>query len=1796
MRETPPLGKTNSEKITLQPKTEKAARLFQYLSEVQKMKEKKVLSISDYGRDGKIFWLSELTSFVNEGASSLRFGPTLVDALGESENADGNEDSATVFELPRPEVIEFPQPSGEIKKHLSNDGMNPTRRPEVVIPVAPADEEELEAVELLEEEIEEWLRHWGEWANNERYKKLYQEMFELQTKANQQADEYELILGLGSLYWALPDGDTINRPLFSTKLSIEMDKHSGQLTLSCDDGIVAAELDVIPPEHLADSRFIVDVKSELENLGGDVLNPSTFSGLGKLTANSLSTDAVYVEGLKRPAASDRPTLAWAPVVILRPRQRTGLAVSFAAIAETILETGRIPDGMAALIDPNQQASVTSPAGVGALYENDNDIFSPLPLNDRQKAVLERVDTHAQTIVQGPPGTGKTHMAAALLSHLLAQGKRVLVTAETDRALYELRGKMPKEIQELAVSVIGSNESDMADLRVSIDTISRKSSDFDANLSDSEVRELNSKLNVLGERRVRAVRKWADRMEAESKSIGVDSYETSMSRAIEKWLADREEHSWIQDVAVADLDTSFPITDGEISEWLRLLANPELEQHENLQNADSFNLELIPTVEEFETLCSNLAAAKAEHKATTQNLGKKNLDQWLLLSEEDRPKLFRATKCAVKMREELRQDNRPWSRELVPTMNAFEITSTRKQLDGLREKILKGQCATEALQGTKRITVDGNAETFVPMARSLKKYLSKGGKIATKTDGTVKQGFFGKSIIRESMPFFESVRIDGMPPTTLDQVTQFLAYVDLNWILEDLHGSWPYFDKQGAADPRQRVEIDADRVEECSRRIEKIAELAHQVDLVSNFGFGISAESPADFLKVLKDLDQSLITRRKMEKEEDNITSVKRACATISSSGTGLSWPERLISAVDSRDAVAYKAAREHAEAASALAGDARIYSQLSNKVKSWSRELHQRVVQDAPEGVWRQRVRSTEAARRWALVGKRIEERSQEDLGALQKEIGILEDQITSTVTSLAAKRAWAQAVGDARIDPAMRANLVAYTQAVNRLGKGTGKYADQRRRDVRKQLDRCRSAVPVWIMPIFKVVEQFNLEEDMFDVVIVDEASQAGIDAIFLQFLAPRIVVIGDNKQVSPSAVGVQHEPIQKLAQQYLHDFDHVAAWTDPKRSLFDDAEMRYGGRIVLEEHRRCVPEIIEFSNQLVYRPNNIELKPVRQVLPGRLAPFKITRTPNAFQPITRKKVVNEVEADVLIARLLACLDDPAYEGKSIGVISLLSSSGQADYIRNRLLERLSPEVWEDRDLKVGSPAEFQGAERDVMFLSMVTMVESGKRTTALVSDTYNQRYNVAVSRAKDQVWLFHSAGLEQFSNPADVRARLLQYAYDVAQAAPETKSSSPVSNDERVEPFDSLFEQRVYNEIVLRGYHVIPQYDAFGYRLDLVVEGAGGRLAVECDGDHWHNEAHARDDRSRQRELERLGWRFVRIFESDFYLDRAAEMERVFKALGDYGITPFSTESEPEVVDSNVEVLEEVFESEESIEFDLDLSTEGALPLSSEEVAARTDLTSTTSVLQDKEVNDEENDLTEGTSAGTLQRQELGDEYLTSPLYEQEDLEEDGEANCDETEDEPGEWRSDSESDALDSIVESSDLPAVFESEYEEFSGTCVSVHEATNAEIAEGLLEILEFEGPILGELWLSRYVTAGGDHRVTTAVKKKLNGSINKLLQQGEVVFDNPANVQGYKGRTFHLPGQNRVVVRTRGSRKLQEIPLREITAVMEHVIWENRSHDPELIMRETLNLYELVRLTPNVRKILEGPLNSVLETG
>ena len=472
---------------------------------------------------------------------------------------------------------------------------------------------------------------------------------------------------------------------------------------------------------------------------------------------------------------------------------------------------------------------------------------------------------------------------------------------------------------------------------------------------------------------------------------------------------------------------------------------------------------------------------------------------------------------------------------------------------------------------------------------------------------------------------------------------------------------------------------------------------------------------------------------------------------------------------------------------------------------------------------------------------------------------------------------------GEAGKQSSQQGALTAWQQMVKKIGKGTGKYAETYRRDARKYMQQCRNAIPAWIMPLYRVAEQVEAEPEIFDVVIVDESSQTGPEGLILQYLAKQCVIVGDDKQISPEGGFVEGSQVRVLMEQHL-DGIPFSETLDPATSLFDQAAVRYGNRITLREHFRCMPEIIRFSNELCY--TDTPLIPLRQYPPSRLPPIQVRFLKDGYREGKSQDAINRPEAAAVAKTVIDCLNDPRYKGKSFGVICL-QGHAQAQLIENMILERIGPQPFKDEKTRLlcGDPYSFQGDERDIVFLSMIASVEGEGRSAPLIRETFKQRFNVAASRPRDQVWLFHSIR-ESDLHPDCMRRRLLNFYYN-----------PQASNASNWDPqcCDSDFERDVGEALLRAGFRVIPQYEFAGKKIDLVVEDRGRQLAVECDGDTWHGPDQYEADMDRQRMLERSRWKFIRIRGSVFYANQSKAVEELIDAIRAHGLEPYTiTEDE--------------------------------------------------------------------------------------------------------------------------------------------------------------------------------------------------------------------------------------------------------------------------------------------------------------
>ena len=422
-----------------------------------------------------------------------------------------------------------------------------------------------------------------------------------------------------------------------------------------------------------------------------------------------------------------------------------------------------------------------------------------------------------------------------------------------------------------------------------------------------------------------------------------------------------------------------------------------------------------------------------------------------------------------------------------------------------------------------------------------------------------------------------------------------------------------------------------------------------------------------------------------------------------------------------------------------------------------------------------------------------------------------------------------------------------------------------------------CRGAVPVWIMPLSRVVENFDPRKSRFDVVIIDEASQSDVMALVALYLGRTVVVVGDHEQVSPSAVGQDVAVVQNLIDQFLQGIPNAHLY-DGQTSVYDLARQSFGGTIRLVEHFRCVTEIIQFSNELSYYG---DIKPLRDASRVRLKPHVLAYRVSGS---TKDDKVNRQEAEVIASLMASAIEQPEYQinefgdRTSFGVVSLVGED-QALEIDRLLHVHVAPDLYERHRISCGTAAQFQGDERDVVFLSVVD-TPTGGPLRFRDQQMFKQRYNVAASRARDQMWVIHSLNIQTDLRTGDLRRRLIEHAEDPGALL------RVLEDKER--GTESPFEREVLKRLVLAGYRVTPQWKVGSRRIDLVVEGDGRRLAVECDGDRYHPQERLAEDMERQAVLERLGWVFARIRGSVFFRDPQRAMKSVFEKLNNLEIYP--------------------------------------------------------------------------------------------------------------------------------------------------------------------------------------------------------------------------------------------------------------------------------------------------------------------
>jgi very-short-patch-repair endonuclease len=425
---------------------------------------------------------------------------------------------------------------------------------------------------------------------------------------------------------------------------------------------------------------------------------------------------------------------------------------------------------------------------------------------------------------------------------------------------------------------------------------------------------------------------------------------------------------------------------------------------------------------------------------------------------------------------------------------------------------------------------------------------------------------------------------------------------------------------------------------------------------------------------------------------------------------------------------------------------------------------------------------------------------------------------------------------------------------------------------------------LPCWIMSPDDVARLFPCVPNLFDVVIIDEASQCDLPSMTpVLFRGRQAVIAGDSKQMQAQRFAFTSTQVAAQAwREYGLDKLDPDGWLDPVRvSLLELASIRCSEEVFLDEHFRSLPGIIGFSNDRWYdgRMRLMRDPDDRRVGNPSNPVIRLHHVANGL--VTPNTQENEPEANALVTELKRLMEDPGFAEASFGVLCLFEQ--QIGVVQEIVDEAIDEELRDAHQLVVVNPDGFQGDERDVVLYSLsydATNMEQAALSARQAERAHIQgMLNVAFTRAREEMHIFHSAPVQAFGMASGQGTILdwLRYAMKVEQTTFDPRSLSVLRAQ-------SEFEASVMRDLQAQGCTVFAQYPSCGFFIDLVAEKDGRRVAVECDGEVYHLDEHGElraEDVLRQEILERAGWRVLRIPYRAWCKASGKQIARVFRAL---------------------------------------------------------------------------------------------------------------------------------------------------------------------------------------------------------------------------------------------------------------------------------------------------------------------------
>src|SRR5712691_4515888 len=530
----------------------------------------------------------------------------------ETGKSQGTEDGGAnfVLKVQRPRLTRAPEPPEEIAAWLEDGWDDPSKALTVEEALEESEKSTAPRIATFANDparpasLERWKLLRNEWVKTEKparaAMKIFESLYALYGRIDREAERVELVLGDGILSWSRADGG-IYHPILLQRLQLQFDASVPEFTLSEADHPVELYSALFQSMIDVDGRAIGRCREELEHGGFHPLINGSTSGFLKRLVVQLSPRGEFLENRAPDAGVNDPCIGRDPVLFLRAR-----TLGFAAAIEGILADLRtredLPWSLLNIVGEESPVPDVGDANLSPIgsTQTGGEVLLSKPANPEQIRIAQQLEEHGGVLVQGPPGTGKTHTIGNLVGHLLAQGKSVLVTSHTTKALRMVRHHIVPELRPLCVSVLESDLDSRKQLESAVGSIAERLSRADAGSLEMQAKKLEGQrleiLHKLDEIRNQLSEARAD----EYRDIVLGGKSWAPADAARKAAREKDTCSWIPGpvAAVAPL----PLSPGELADLYRTGVSISREDEQEL-SGHLPELHDLPRPEDFESSVS-----------------------------------------------------------------------------------------------------------------------------------------------------------------------------------------------------------------------------------------------------------------------------------------------------------------------------------------------------------------------------------------------------------------------------------------------------------------------------------------------------------------------------------------------------------------------------------------------------------------------------------------------------------------------------------------------------------------------------------------------------------------------------------------------------------------------------------------------------------------------------------------------------------------------------------------------------------------------------------------------------------------------------------------------------------------------------------------------------------------------------------------------------------------------------------------------------------------------------------------